>query len=195
MRNQPCGAFAARVHVCPDSIYRDLRRLAKRLCRRSNSRHLEDDVVQAGALGLVEASIRFDPHRSVPFGAYAKRRIEGAMLDEIRFHMPLSRRAYERDDGRIVFDGVSTDEILDTSAPVDELLARGHDHFELRCALQRLAEDEHAIIVAVYDFDETGSSGAAHARGEGTSRSHTSRRHRRAITHLREALGLEADHG
>lgn len=195
MRNQPSGAFAARVQVCPDSIYRDLRRLAKRLCRRSNSRHLEDDVVQAGALGLVEASIRFDPARSVPFGAYAKRRIEGAMLDEIRFHMPLSRRAYERDDGRIVFDGVSTDEILDTSAPVDEQLARGHDLFDLRCALQKLSEDEHAIIIAVYDFDETGRSGAAHARSKGASRSHASRRHRRAISRLREALGLEVTHG
>jgi RNA polymerase sigma factor (sigma-70 family) len=187
--------FAAWAPVCPDSIYRDLRRLAKRMCRRSNSHHLEDDVVQAGALGLVEASIRFDPHRSVPFGAYAKRRIEGAMLDEIRFHMPLSRRAYERDDGRIHFDGESTDEILDTSAPVDELLARGHDLFDLRRALKTLAEDEHAIIIAVYDFDETGRSGTAHARSEGLSRSHASRHHRRAISRLREALGLEVTHG
>lgn len=195
MKSKTSGAFGAPGHLCPDSIYRDLRRLAKRLCRRSNSHHLEDDVTQAGALGLVEASIRFDPSRAVPFGAYAHRRIEGAMLDEIRFHMPLTRRTYERDDVRMVFNGACTGEIPDVSAPADEQLAHRHDLFDLRTALQKLSEEEYTIIVAVYDFDEVGSSGAACARAEGTSRSHASRRHRQAISRLRDVLGVEAADG
>jgi RNA polymerase sigma factor for flagellar operon FliA len=195
MNSKPSGTFAAQGHVCPDSIYRDLRRLAKRLCRRTSTHHLEDDLVQAGALGLIEASIRFDESRAVPFRAYAHRRIEGAMLDEIRAYMPLTRRAHESDDGRLRFDGPTMSEPPCGTPPADELLARGHDLFDLRCALQRLSEDEHAIIIAVYDFDEAGSSGAALARAEGVSRSSASRRHQSAVSRLRDLLGVEAVHG
>lgn len=194
MKMKASGVFAARARVCPDSVYNDLRRLAKRLCRRTNTHHLEDDVVQAGALGLIEASIRFDPTRAVPFRAYAHRRIEGAMMDEIRTYMPADRRTWKAHDARIVFENVAED-IPEGVIPVDEQLARGHDLFDLRCALQRLSEDEHAIIVAVYDLDDTGSSGAQAARGEGTSRSHASRRHQRAVSRLRDLFGVEAAHG
>jgi len=43
-----------------------------------------DDLVQAGAVGLLDAIIKFDPHKSVPFGAYAKIRIRGAIIDSLR---------------------------------------------------------------------------------------------------------------
>lgn len=66
MRSQPSGAFAAQVQVCPDSIYRDLRRLAKRLCRRSNSHHLED-VVRMGADGRL-VGFRLTPEEIVEGG-------------------------------------------------------------------------------------------------------------------------------
>lgn len=43
-----------------------------------------DDLHAAGMLALVEASRAFDPHRGVPFAAFAVRRVTGAVLDELR---------------------------------------------------------------------------------------------------------------
>jgi RNA polymerase sigma factor for flagellar operon FliA len=47
-------------------------------------RHIDrDELSRAGMLGLVEAAARFDPERG-RFATFAGRRIEGAILDEIR---------------------------------------------------------------------------------------------------------------
>jgi RNA polymerase sigma factor for flagellar operon FliA len=43
-----------------------------------------DDLAAAGAVALVEASRAYDPERGVPFGAYARERIAGAIRDEMR---------------------------------------------------------------------------------------------------------------
>jgi RNA polymerase sigma factor FliA len=55
-----------------------------------------EDLEAYGDKGLVEAASRFDPTRGVPFVAFARRRIEGSIVDGIRTHGPFSRRAYER---------------------------------------------------------------------------------------------------
>jgi RNA polymerase sigma factor for flagellar operon FliA len=51
-----------------------------------------DDLLQAGFLGLLEAARAFDSGRGVPFIAYARPRIEGAMLDLLGADDPLSKR-------------------------------------------------------------------------------------------------------
>lgn len=43
-----------------------------------------DDLAQAGALALVQAVDAYDASRGVPFGAYARERIIGAIRDEMR---------------------------------------------------------------------------------------------------------------
>ena len=43
-----------------------------------------DDLIQAGMIGLIEASRKFDPDQGASFETYAGIRIRGAMLDEIR---------------------------------------------------------------------------------------------------------------
>lgn len=43
-----------------------------------------DDLASAGALGLLMAAQSYDPARGVPFGAFARRRILGAIADEMR---------------------------------------------------------------------------------------------------------------
>ncbi len=51
----------------------------------SRATHLSrDDLASAASLGLVMAADAFDPERGVPFGAYARRRITGAIADEMR---------------------------------------------------------------------------------------------------------------
>jgi len=43
-----------------------------------------DDLASSASLGLVMAADSYDPDRGVPFGAYARRRITGAIADEMR---------------------------------------------------------------------------------------------------------------
>lgn len=43
-----------------------------------------DDLLEAGMLGLIDATDRFDPKRNVRFHTYALSRIRGAMLDSLR---------------------------------------------------------------------------------------------------------------
>jgi RNA polymerase sigma factor for flagellar operon FliA len=50
------------------------------------------DLVGAGNLGLVEAARRFNPAKGVPFPAFARHRIRGAITDSLRRLDPLSRR-------------------------------------------------------------------------------------------------------
>jgi len=48
-------------------------------------RHVErEELARAGALGLVEASQRYDEARGVPFERFAAQRIRGAILDSVR---------------------------------------------------------------------------------------------------------------
>lgn len=57
-----------------------------------------DDLVQNGILGLISATLRFDPAVGVSFSSFAGRRIEGAIIDSLRRAdwAPRSVRAYER---------------------------------------------------------------------------------------------------
>ncbi|MGN6444761.1 sigma-70 family RNA polymerase sigma factor [Amnibacterium sp.] len=43
-----------------------------------------DELASAGALGLLLAADTFDPAQGVPFGAFARRRVLGAIADEMR---------------------------------------------------------------------------------------------------------------
>jgi RNA polymerase sigma factor for flagellar operon FliA len=57
-----------------------------------------DDLVAAGMLGLIDAADRYDESRGIPFEAYSRRRIQGAILDVLRAEDHLTRR--ERRAGR-----------------------------------------------------------------------------------------------
>ena len=52
-----------------------------------------DDMVQIGMVGLMEASKSYDSSIGVSFDEYSKRRIKGAILDEVRKSSSLSRLA------------------------------------------------------------------------------------------------------
>ncbi|MDH3679560.1 MAG: sigma-70 family RNA polymerase sigma factor [Acidimicrobiia bacterium] len=58
--------------------------IVARMTRTFPSTYSRDDLVQAGALGLIEATRRFEPDRGVTFSTFAGRRIEGAVLDVLR---------------------------------------------------------------------------------------------------------------
>jgi RNA polymerase sigma factor for flagellar operon FliA len=43
-----------------------------------------DDLISAGMIGLMDAFVRFEESKKIPFGAYAQFRIKGAILDSLR---------------------------------------------------------------------------------------------------------------
>jgi RNA polymerase sigma factor for flagellar operon FliA len=63
-------------------------------------RHADrEELAQAARLGLVEAAIRYDAARGVPFGSWAAVRVRGAILDAVRAldFAPRTLRSAERD--------------------------------------------------------------------------------------------------
>ena len=58
--------------------------LAQRLASRLPASVCLDDLLSAGALGLLDAIEKYDPTRGTAFKTYAEWRIRGAMLDELR---------------------------------------------------------------------------------------------------------------
>lgn len=58
--------------------------MAIRLQARLPDEVCSDDLFTAGILGLMDAVGKYDASRGIPFAVYARTRIRGAMLDEIR---------------------------------------------------------------------------------------------------------------
>lgn len=61
-----------------------VKRIALHLLARLPASIQLDDLLQAGMLGLLEASTKYDASRGASFATYAGIRIRGAMLDEVR---------------------------------------------------------------------------------------------------------------
>jgi len=61
-----------------------VKRIAYHMMNRLPSSVQVDDLIQAGMIGLLEASRNYDQSRGASFETYAGIRIRGAMLDEVR---------------------------------------------------------------------------------------------------------------
>lgn len=63
-----------------------LTRIVDRLVRCGYAQGLmgREDLLQAAAIGLIDAIQRFDPDASTPFERFAQRRIRGAVIDQVR---------------------------------------------------------------------------------------------------------------
>jgi len=64
--------------------YTLVKRIAYHLRTRLPSSIATDDLIQAGMEGLIHAQRAFEPSRGIEFELFAKTRIRGAMLDEVR---------------------------------------------------------------------------------------------------------------
>ena len=73
--------------------------LAQRLAQRLPSQVEISDLISVGVLGLIDAAARYKPTLGVPFDAFARRRVQGAMLDSLRDldWAPRSLRRLRRD--------------------------------------------------------------------------------------------------
>jgi len=67
--------------------------VARQLARRLHDRVDLQELVSAGAVGLMQAAASYEPARGLTFSTYAVPRIRGSMLDELRRHDCMSRGA------------------------------------------------------------------------------------------------------
>src|SRR6185436_14246068 len=81
-----------------------VRLIAGRIRRRLPASVGMDELVQAGMIGLYDALTRFEEGRGSTFETYAARRIEGAMLDDLRANdtLPKESRARLREVSQVV---------------------------------------------------------------------------------------------
>jgi len=81
-------AFARSTHDSRDELilahYPMVRQVAYRMVSRFPSCVEADDLVTIGTIGLIDAVDKFEESRSISFSAYARIRVQGAILDELR---------------------------------------------------------------------------------------------------------------
>jgi len=134
-----------------------VRSLASRLGRRLPSQVELSELVSVGVVGLIEAANRYQPSLGVPFDAFARRRVQGAMLDALRDldWAPRSLRRLRRD-----IDGAT--------ATLRHTLKREPTDAEIATSLDMSpAEYERALdqirtldLGAVRQLDATGEDGS-----------------------------------
>lgn len=73
-----------------------VRHVVQELSHRLPRHEDRDDLEAAGAAGLLQAAQAWDPARGVPFERYAKLRVRGAVLDELRSSDWVSRSVRTR---------------------------------------------------------------------------------------------------
>ncbi|MEO1063764.1 MAG: sigma-70 family RNA polymerase sigma factor [Actinomycetota bacterium] len=117
--------------------------LVHRIARRMQvPTHVDgDDLVQWGALGLIDAAGKFDAARGLKFATYAANRIRGAMLDGLRSIDPVPRLARSR--GRRIAEARRETSAELGRAATDEDLAA-----PLGVDLEHLGEQLRAATVA-----------------------------------------------
>ena len=167
-----------------------VRALARRLQSRVPRSVALDDLVGAGAIGLMQAVDRFQPSRGLQFGTYARHRIWGAMLDFLRGEDPLSR-AERREVRAAGSDSPSSVTISLENLPTGEPRGARYtsysfaDRVDLERARQCLSAREQQVISLLFDLDW---SNREVARELGVNESRVSQIKRAALSRLRASL-------
>ncbi|PKM31565.1 MAG: RNA polymerase sigma factor FliA [Gammaproteobacteria bacterium HGW-Gammaproteobacteria-11] len=131
-----------------------VKRIAYHLLGRLPASVQVDDLIQAGMIGLLEASRKFDNGKGASFETYAGIRIRGAMLDEVRKGDWAPRSVHR--NTRMVSDAVRA---------VESRLGRDAKDHEIAAELEMSLEDYYAILndtagSKLFSFDDLLESGA-----------------------------------
>ena len=101
-------------------FYPMVRKVAYRMARRYPRCVDADDLVQIGMTGLIDAVERFEHDRAQSFAAYARIRVQGAIVDEMRKNDWVPRSVRDR-AGRLDRARAELTEQLDRAPTNDEL--------------------------------------------------------------------------
>ena len=77
------GVLAGRNRLVVENVGL-VKALALRLAQRVPAQVEVNELIGAGMIGLIDAAGRYQPALGVPFDAFARRRVHGAMLDSLR---------------------------------------------------------------------------------------------------------------
>jgi len=127
-----------------------VRRIAQHLMSRLPACVQTEDLMQAGMIGLLEASKHFDTSKGASFETYASIRIRGAMLDEIRKNDWVPRSVHR-----------NTRRITEAARKIENATGRDARNSEVAASLNLSLEDYHHMIqdsnsVRVLGFEEMG---------------------------------------
>ena len=133
--------------------YPMVRKVAYRMVSRFPSCVEAEDLITIGTLGLIDAVDRFEETRSISFSAYARIRVQGAILDELRKEDWIPRSVRNRHQT-----------ILRTKDRLRDTLGRDPEHHELATALEvtpeRLSEMiRDSTLRSVVSLDDSTGAG------------------------------------
>lgn len=151
-----------------------IHRAARRICDRMPWADI-DELVQQGVMAALEQRERYTPARGVPFLAFVKPRVFGAMIDMMRAAGTVARVA-----GVLSRPGVDEE-----YASALELLIRHEDREGLASAITGLEKDERTILALFYLEELTNKEAA---RVMAISDSKATRLRKRAIQRLADAI-------
>ena len=199
------GSFAIAVTGAVMEPYmRLVQQVVSRVLRRLPCSVARDDLVAAGSYGLMDALRRSGGERGEQFEAYARIRIHGAIIDELRTQDWLGRSARAHANAQVVEpDGVPANAIVGIddlpeaqraiasveSSPYD-LAARRSERDALGRAVSCLPEREAQIVDLHYFHGVQFHDIAAKMR---VSRARVSQLHSRALRMLRPLLAERQD--
>ncbi|MFT4059592.1 MAG: RNA polymerase sigma factor FliA [Legionella sp.] len=140
-----------------------VKRIAHHLLGRLPQSVQVDDLIQAGMLGLLEATRHYDSSKGASFETYAGIRIRGYMLDEVRRNDWVPRSVYR--NSRMISEAVKHLEHMLGREAKDSEIAK-----ELGISLDEYHEMlQDSVSSHLYGFEELGVTDDALPGGEGLS--------------------------
>jgi len=178
--------------------------LVKPLARRyaAKSGQDPDDLLQVGLLGLLRAAERYEGQRDIPFSAFARPHIRGAILHYLRdkaaiIRLPRALQNSDRDLGA-GFNAATQqrrlvpldDDLISSETDLTSELDRREHRRQLTRALQRLSRQERTALEEVI---LKGQSLRDVGNQAGVSAMTIQRRVKRGLAQLRQQLTVQLE--
>ena len=179
-------------------------RLVEPLARRyaAKSGQDPDDLLQVGLMGLLRAAERYEGQREIPFSAFARPHIRGAILHYLRdkaaiIRLPRALQSCDRDDGA-GFNAATqqrrlvslADDLISQETDATIELDRSEQRRQLSQALQRLSRQER---IALEEVILKGQSLRDVGNQTGVSAMTIQRRVKRGLAQMRQQLTVQLE--